>query len=261
MSLDNILKNQKVSRRKIGLPLVALTIVLTGAIPIGLGSLFPQNKISPYENTIEEKKPSKTSEKEKISLKIDGKMENFYYSKEDIKDNELNQGIVVWEKIINKKNRYYPVGHLYVFKDINSREIVGKFAISGGDLENDVKPIRSGIVCLNKFEKWPDYFDKKGNIIYKGGDKDNPWGYGRFYQYPIAEKGNTMEILSKNSFSRYTEPDKQKRYLHGTSDNGEYMGYPKNTIGCTRTNNEAMDFLEETVNEGYFRLAYVDDIK
>jgi hypothetical protein len=259
MGLDEILKNQNVSKKNNYIPKIVLAITLAGTIPLVYG--LTQNKNSSYEKTIENNQPSKISNKEKITLNIDGKQENFTYSQDIVNENELNQGIVVWEKIMKRKGISYPVGHLYVFKDINSKNIVRKFAVSGGDLENSVHSINNEVCVLNKFEVYPDYFDVNGKVISKGGDAKNPWGYGRFYQYPVVEKGNIMKILSKNNFSRYTEPDKQKRYLHGTSDCGEYNGFPKNTIGCTRTTNEAMDFLEEAVNEGYFRLAYVNNIK
>jgi hypothetical protein len=208
---SKILSNQNVRNRKNYLPVLALAFSAVAISVVGLNLCsIAQNKPFSLERTIEKEKPRRIADKEEISFRIDGKTEKFIYSEEEVREKELNQGIVVWEKIMKRKEISYPVGHLYVFKDINSRNIVGKFAVSGGDLENSVHSITDEVYVLNKFESYPDYLDINGKIISKGGDAKNPWGYGRFYQYPIAEKGNLMEILSKHSFSRYINPDEKK---------------------------------------------------
>jgi len=233
-----------------------------------------ENRIS-TENTANIKKNN-------IRLNIEGIVEDFVFSPEPVKEKELNQGIIVWEKI--KKGEYegkeirYPIGHLYVFKDISTRKIVGKFAVSGGILGRNVESIKSGVYVLNKFELYPDYVDETGRIIVDGGDKVNPWGYGRFYHYPVTEKGSIMNILHMNSFKRSIYPDKKHRYLHACSLVSEDINgkedyrykkkelretdfQPTRTIGCMKTSNYAIDFLEERINQGFFRLAYIDNTK
>ncbi len=289
MNLENILSKQKIMKRnpnwksnKKQLGKIALSLMLAGAV-VTCSTLYIKNRINNlifHEKTNSEySEPAKKGEN--INLEIDGITENFIFSSEIVNAKELNQGIIIWEKI--KKDEYhgrkvsYPEGHLYVFKDIKTREIVGKFAVSGGILENDVKSITKGVYVLNKFELWPDYMSTKGEIIFPGGHSKNPWGYGRFYHYPVTQKGNTIETLSAKSFKRSIYPDKKKRYLHadalineGINGKKDYKKkkkelaqtefQPTRTIGCAKTSSYAIDFLEERINLGIFRLAYIDNI-
>ena len=282
MGLDRILTNQNIAKRNSPLPKIALALSMTLAVPTFFAAKCSIEIRTPEKRYEIILKNDESVTKEKISLTIDGKIENFTYSPEVIKEKELKQGIIVWEKLAkgnyNSEEISYPTGHLYVFKDINSRNIVGKFAVSGGVIGNDIESIRDEVYVLNKFEKYPPFLNELGEVIYEGGDKNNPWGDGRFYHYPIAETGSTMEILSKQIFKRYTAPDKQKRYLHACSlmaegfdskedyETKQVEAYetnfkPSYTIGCTKTSNHAIDFLEERINPGVFRLAYVDNTK
>jgi hypothetical protein len=313
MSLDEILANQKTEERirnrtypnqipfeygrqfvcykpkKHIIPKIMLTAILMGAIATGAMTYTQassENRINPIERTIQIEDSFNyvpvNKKGKSIKLKIDNNLEDFVYSPEPVEAKQLNQGIVVWEKI--KEGEYegrkisYPVGHLYVFKDINTRKIVGKFAVAGGVIGNDVESINNGVYVLNKFESWPDYMNSRGKVLYEGGNPENPWGYGRFYQYPITDKDSTLNLLSTDSFNRSIYPDKEQRYLHSCSLLSEGINgkedyekkkkelqetnfQPNRTIGCTKTSNYAMDFLEERVNLGIFRLAYVDNTK
>lgn len=268
---------------------IALTAMLTGALGLGVIAYISAakrnepkhiNQRNVVENRISTGNTS-IEEENKISLDIEGILEDFVFSPESVDEKELNQGIIIWEKI--KEGTYegekikYPIGHLYVFKDIRTRKIVGKFAASGGIIGRDVESFSEGVYSLNKFELYPDYKDNTGRIISKGGDRENPWGYGRFYHYPLMENGSIMKILSKKSFNRSVYPDKGQRYLHAIAMSKEGIrgkeDYEKNrkkemretdfqpdrTGGCTKISNYGMDFLEERINQGYFRLAYVDN--
>lgn len=285
MEQNRILANQNVSKRRKDLS--SKMLLLAGTFAVVTGGLFTAAKCT-YETNNPPRKieviwgNESQINKENINIIIDGKKESFTYSPEKVGARELNHGIIVWEKIATdiypdiKVN--YPIGHLYVFKDIKTRNIVGKFAVSGGDLNNSVRSMDKGIYVLNKFESYPPFVNELGEVICEGGSLENPWGYGRFYNYPVAEKGSTLEILSKSTFRRYTTPDRLQRYLHGGAliregFNGkadyetnkkelqETTFQPTHTIGCIKTSNYGMDFLEERINQGVFRLAYVDNIR
>ena len=234
-----------------------LPLILIAGITFCSGYLINSEHIKKKESVLES-----TLNENRINLKINNNLEEFIFSQEPVGPRELNQGIVVWEKIVTKKEKgkevYFPTGHLYVFKDIKDRKIVGKFAVSGGKLGKETKSIYNGAYVICKFEKDPDFFnDITQELVLEGGHPKNPWGHGKFYQYPVLNQGDLLKILSAKKINRSQYPDKNRRYLHGCKLTDENLNP---TAGCTRTSNNTINFLTEGINLGEFRLGYTLNI-